>query len=243
VSPERAPGRLAFALAGLLLAGAPLAARSDPQVDAACEALRTDGSLKVRTQAAIVLGQRGAPEAVPALRRAVAEDRAPAVRLAAVGALGKLGARAARSTLESARAADPDPAVQAAAARALAALGPVTLQLEPAEGTPAARPGLRDALARRLGELGFGPVEPGELKVRPVVEVEVSSDAGRTQIVAHGSLAVVDADGRVELLEATARATLQAGATGARLASTTSKVVEAAARGLADDLAARLGRR
>ena len=243
MSAERRPGRRLPALLLAVTLGAPAVARPDPQVDAACEALRGDSSLKVRTQAAIILGQRGAPEAVSALRRAVAEDRAPAVRLAAASALGKLGARAARSTLEAARTADPDAAVQAAAARALAALGPVTLQLEPGEGSAAARPALREALARRLGELGWRPTDQGELKVRPSVGVEVSADAARTLVEAHGSLAVVDADGRVELLEATARATLPAGAAPPRVASTTSKVVEAVARGLAEDLAARLGRR
>jgi len=52
-------------LAALLALAA--AARAESPVEAAVQALRKDPSLKVRTQAAIVLGQRGAPEAVPAV--------------------------------------------------------------------------------------------------------------------------------------------------------------------------------
>ena len=66
----------------LLLVAAPLA-RGESANESAIRALRNDTSLKVRTQAALVLGQRGAAEAVPALREAVARDEAPAVRLAA----------------------------------------------------------------------------------------------------------------------------------------------------------------
>jgi hypothetical protein len=57
----------------LLLVSA--AARGDAQIDGAIHALRRDSSLKVRTQAAIVLGQRAAPQAVAALREAVAGRR------------------------------------------------------------------------------------------------------------------------------------------------------------------------
>ena len=105
--------RLAAVAALVLVAAAP--ALSDPQVDAAIRALKGDSSLKVRTQAAIVLGQRGAQEAVRALRDAVAADRAAAVRIAAVTALAKIGDRSARSTLKLAAQADPDESVRRAA--------------------------------------------------------------------------------------------------------------------------------
>ena len=84
-----------------------LAAWGDSQVELAMRALRKDSSLKVRTQAAIVLGQRGALEAVPVLREAVATDESPAVRLAAIAALGKLRDRSARPTLRAAADSDP----------------------------------------------------------------------------------------------------------------------------------------
>src|SRR5512142_1132594 len=104
---------------------APLAVLADVANESAIRALRKDSSLKVRTQAAVVLGQRGAMEAVSALKEAVATDDAAAVRLAAVAALGKLRDRSARSTLRAASEADPDSAVRRAAAKALEELGPL----------------------------------------------------------------------------------------------------------------------
>jgi hypothetical protein len=239
VSPARAARRLAPALV-LALAGAALA---DGPVDAAVQALRKDGSLKVRTQAAIVLGQRGAPEAIPALRQAVAEDPASAVRLAAVGALSKLGARVARPTLQAAASADADAAVRAAAARALAGFGPVSLALEEVAGSGAARGAAREALLAHLERLGLPVAEGGEVKVRPTVTVEVTSTAGKTTVAARISLAAVDGDGRVELLEGSARASVAGAVPEARLGGVTLKALEAAARGPCEDLATRLGRR
>ncbi len=102
-------------LAVVLLLALACPAVADPQVDAAIRALRRDSSMKVRTQAAIVLGQRAVAQAVPALREAVAEDRAAAVRIAAVAALAKIGDRGARSTLKAPSEANPDPAVRHAA--------------------------------------------------------------------------------------------------------------------------------
>src|SRR5512137_2461958 len=139
--------------ASLVLAAAIAVIASADGVDPAVIALRQDPSLKVRTQAAIVLGQRGTPAGVTALREAVAEDQAASVRLAAVAALGRLEAREARRTLQAAEQADPDPAVRAAAARALAALGPVTVTVEVASGPAGAR--LSEALSRQLRERGL----------------------------------------------------------------------------------------
>ena len=87
-----------------LLAALAGPARAASPVEAAIDALLHDDSLKVRTQAAIILGQRGGVAAIPALRQAVAGDDSAAVRIAAVSALAKLHARVARPTLMAARA-------------------------------------------------------------------------------------------------------------------------------------------
>lgn len=231
---------LAALLSALALAPAG-PARADAAVDAAVRALRRDDSLKVRTQAAIVLGQRGAPEAVPALRQAVAEDRAPAVRLAAVGALARLAARAARPTLQAAAADDADPAVRAAAARALAALGPVTLALEEASGPAAARAAVKEALARHLVRLGLSLEEPADLRLRPTVTVEVAAAGGKTVVTARVSLSAVDGDGRVDLLEGSAKASVAGALPEAKLAGVAAKAVDAAAREPCEALVTRLG--
>jgi HEAT repeat protein len=228
--------RLALALA---LALAP-SARGDGAVDTAVNALRRDDSLKVRTQAAIVLGQRGAMEAVPALRQAVAEDRAAAVRLAAVGALSKLGARAARPTLKHAAQADADPSVRAAAVRALEALGPVTVMLEEPAGTASARAAARGALTRHLERLGLPLAERGEVRLRPTVTLEVSAGGGRTVVAAKVSLATVDGDGRLDLLEGSARATVAGSLPEPRLGEVAARAVDAAALEPCEDLATRL---
>lgn len=225
----------------LLLAGT---ARGDAQLDGAVEALQRDPSLKVRTQAAIVLGQRSAPEAVRALRRAVAEDGAAAVRLAAVGALARIGDRAARPTLKHASLADPDAAVRRAAARAAAELGPIALAIEAPAGTAGAREPLRDALGRNLAAHGFTIGHPGELRLKPSIELEVEESGGRTVIAVRTSLAVVDGDGRVDLVQASARASVAGPRpVEAKLAGYSARAIEAAARTLSDDLAERLSAR
>ena len=232
---------MARLLAALLLAALAVPALADADADPAVAALRGDPSLKVRTQAAIVLGQRGSPEAVRALRQAVAEDQAAAVRLAAVSALGRLEAPAARLTLQAAAQADPDPAVRAAAARALAALGPVTLTVEVAGGPSGAR--LSEALSRQLRERGLALAADGELRLQPKVNVDVADGGGRTTFEARASLVVVDGDGRMDMLESQARASVSGPVPESRRAAYVTKVVEAAARGLGDDLAVKLGRR
>jgi HEAT repeat protein len=190
-----------------------------------------------------VLGQRGAMEAVPALRQAVAEDRAAAVRLAAVGALAKLGARAARPTLRAAAQADADAAVRAAAGRAVAALGPVTLALEEPAGTPAARAAAREALGRHLERLGLPLDEQGEVRLRPTVTLETSAAGGKTVVIAKVSLAALDGDGRLDLLEGSAKATVAGTLPESKLAVVAAKAIDAAAREPCEDLATRLGGR
>lgn len=225
-------------LAALLLAALAVVARAQ---DAAVTALRRDSSLKVRTQAAIVLGQHGTPEAIAALRGAVAEDRAAAVRLAAVSALGRLQARGARLTLQAAAQADPDPAVRAAASRAHAALGPVTLTV--AEGTGPSGARLSEAVVRQLRERGFELAEQGELRVQPKVKLEVTEGGGKTTFEARVSLVVVDGDGRMDLLETKGRAAVAGAVPESRRGAYLIKVLEAAGRELGDDLAVKLGQR
>ena len=219
------------------------AAGAASPVDAAIDALRNDSSLKVRTQAAVILGQRGAVEAVPFLRQAVAGDDSAAVRIAAVAALAKLRARAARPTLLAARESDPDEAVRSAASRALDALGPVSVRIEQASGTPAVRTAARTSLASRLRELGFAVGDGGEVRLKPTVAVDVASGGDRTVISAKTSVVVVDGDGHVEMVEGSARATFSGTLPDARLAATFAKVVDAAIGGLCQDLAMKLGGR
>jgi hypothetical protein len=231
---------MARLLAALLLVASAAPAHAEGG-DPAVTALRNDGSLKVRTQAAIVLGQRGSPEAIAALREAVAGDQAPSVRLAAVSALGRLVARGSRLTLQAAAQADPDAAVRTAAVKALVALGPVTLTIEEAGGPSGPR--LSAAVAGQLRERGLSVADQGELRVRPKLTLAISEAGGRTTFEARASLAVVDGDGRIDLLETKAKATVNGAVTEARRGAYLQKVVEAAGKGLGDDLANKVGRR
>jgi hypothetical protein len=229
-----------------LLIALAVPARSDPQAEAAIRALRRDSSMKVRTQAAIVLGQRAAAQAVPALREAVAEDGAAAVRIAAVAALAKIGDRAARSTLKAASEADPDDSVRRAALRALEALGPVAISIDEPAGPSSARAPLREALAGHLRDRGFAVVEGGEggeIRLKPTVKVGVDDKGGKTVIAVKASMVVVDGDGRVDLVEASARASVSGAVPDGKLAAYSARAIDAAARTLAEDLAVRLGER
>lgn len=235
--------RVVALLAALAYSVVASAALADPQIDAAILALRKDSSLKVRTQAAIVLGQRSAPEAVQALREAVAEDGAASVRIAAVAALAKIGDRRARSTLRAASAADPDDAVRRAAARALATFGKIAFSIEEPAGPPPLRSVFLDALARELKSRGFSLSDPADLRLRPSLKLELSENGGKTVIAIRTTLAVVDGDGRVDLMEAGAKATVSGVVPEAKVPGYSAKVVEAAVRALCDDLAAKLAER
>lgn len=226
-----------------LLAALATIAAADPQVDEAIRALRRDSSLKVRTQAAIVLGQRNAREAVQALREAVAEDGAPAVRIAAVAALAKIGDRRARPTLRLASAADPDDAVRRAAARALARFGPIAFAVEEPGGAPSVRGAFRDALLGELKSRGFSLSDRPDLRLKPTVKLGVDETGGKTVIAVRATLAMVDGDGRVDLVEAAARATVSGAVPDKKVAGYSGKAIDAAVRALCDDLAGRLAGR
>jgi hypothetical protein len=229
------------AVAVVLALAVPAAA--DPLVDGAIRALRRDSSMKVRTQAAIVLGQRLVAQAVPALREAVAEDAAAAVRIAAVAALSKIGDRGARSTLRAASEADPDPSVRTAARRALDALGPIAISIDEPSGPGSARAPMRDALATHLRERGYDVRDEGEFRLKPTVKVDVERVGTKTVIAVKASLVVVDADGRVDLVESIARASVTGAVADWKLPVYTGRAIDAAARNLTEDLAARLGGR
>jgi hypothetical protein len=224
----------------LVLAGP---ARSAPGVDAAIAALRGDSSLKVRTQAAVVLGQRGAIEAVPFLRQAVAKDDSAAVRIAAVGALAKLRARVARPTLIAARESDPDEAVRTAASRAVDALGPVTVRVEEAMGSQTMRDAAHASLVSHLGELGFTVAEAGEIRLKPTIAIEIAEGGGSTVVSATTSVLVVDGDNHIEMMESSAKATIAGTVFDERLLATSAKAVDASIRAVCQDLAMKLGRR
>jgi hypothetical protein len=233
--------------AAAVLLALSLSAAADSQDEEAIRALRGDSSLKVRTQAAIVLGQRAPTGAVPALRDAVARDQSPAVRLAAIAALAKLRDRSARPTLRAAAELDPEDAVRKAAARAVAELGPLSFSIETpgGEGGSAAHGALRDALARELRGQGFAVGSRGAVRLKPsVLKVDVDASGGRTVIAVKTSLVAVDGDGRMAaMLESGAKLSAAGIIPERKLAAYSAKALEAAAKTLCEDLAARLGER
>jgi hypothetical protein len=238
--------RLAVPVVLLLLAAG---ARADPQLDLAREALRSDRSLKVRAQAAIVLGQRGGPEAVEALREALQGDREPAVRLAAVGALGRIGGPDARQALEAASRSDGDPRVREAAGRAFAALTPArgalvfSIEEISGKGCATTRAAFRASLARHLRDRGYAVVESGAgYRLKPsILRVDVESGAGSTVIAVKTSLVAVDGSGRMAaMLEGGARLKATGTVPKDAVERYAARAVDAAARTLCEDLAARL---
>ena len=206
---SRLAGCLLLPLLVILPAGAAAAPTiDDPGVQAAVSALREDGSLKVRTQAALVLGRRRARAATPALCDALASDDAPAVRIAAAAALARIGDPAGRAALERASERDPDLSVRAAAARALAEIGfAFTIDEPSGEGGVQARAALREAITRHLERRGYAVVEHGGMTLKPsVLKVDVQERGGRTFIAVKAALVAVDGQGRMAaMLESGAR--------------------------------------
>jgi len=235
-------------LASVLLLALSAAALADAQIDAATRALRSDSSLKVRAQAAIILGQRGAREAVGALSDAVRNDSSEAVRLAAVSALAKIGDPAGRGAIEAATK-DDDARVRTAAEKALVAFagpgpvgaGSIAVLLEEAtgKGDAALRAELRSALERHLRAQGFNVVTRGQKYVlRPsVLKIDVEKQEGKTIIAVTASLVAVDGKGTMTaMLQGGARLKAVGTATGAQVPKYAAKAMDAAAKGLTDDL-------
>ncbi len=243
--------RRAVSLALLLAAAGALA---ETQVEYAVRALRQDSSMKVRAQAAIVLGQRGGAEAVSALLEALQKDGSPAVRIAAASALGRLGDAAAKPSLELAIRTDRDAKVRAAAQRALdewagaveGVLAFVVEETAGSAGSPRARQELRDAIARHLKDRGFAVVDAGGgYRIKPsVLRLDVDTAGGKTVIAVRASLIAVDGRGRMAaMLEGGARLKASGGIADAAIDRYSLQAVDAAARTLCDDLAERLGER
>jgi hypothetical protein len=235
-------------LATSLILALAAAARGDAQIDAAIRALRSDSSLKVRAQAAIILGQRQATEAVGALADAVRNDSSEAVRLAAVSALAKIGDPAGRGAIEAALK-DDDERVRAAAEKAIAAFsgpGPVLpgaiavlLEAPTGKGDDALRQEFRGALERRLREQGFNVVARGQKFVlRPsVLKVEVERADGKTLVAVQASLIAVDGKGTMTaMLQGSGKVKALGTATSAQVPRYAAKAMDAAAKTLTDDL-------
>lgn len=240
-------------LATVLLLAVAGAARGDAQVDAAVRALRSDSSLKVRAQAAIILGQRGAVEAVGALADAARNDSSDAVRLAAVSALAKIGDPAGQAAIEAATK-DRDDRVRAAAEKALAAIlgpgpagpGAIAVLLEDAtgKGDSQLRADFRASLERHLRERGFSVVKRGQRYVlKPsVLKVEVDKADGKTVVAVKASLVAVDGRGTMTaMLEGGAKVKAVGTATSALVPKYAAKAADAAARTLTEDLKGQLG--
>lgn len=227
----------------------------DLAVQRAVEALKRDSSLKVRTQAALVLGQLGAADAVPALTTALLEDRAPAVRIAAAAALGRIGDPSALQALEGAERDDGDGEVREAAGRALAQVRihgkrsvdrrAVVIEEVTGKGGVQARKALRTALAVQLQRAGFALVEPEEaaFRIKPsVISVETSESGGKLFVSVKAAAVAVGLDGRMAaIIQGGARVR----ASGARRSEAVEEqlsatALEAAARTLSEDLASQL---
>ncbi len=230
---------------------AALPALPEGQAERAIRALRDDRSLKVRAQAALVLAQQPSPEAVEALSAALASDDAAAVRIAAAASLGKIGDHSARQALESARKSDPESRVREAAAQALEELDArgarrITIEEVQGRGGDAARRALHAALSRHLAHRGFAVVDSGDhaaWRIKPsVLAVDVLDDDGRTTIAVRASAVAVDGQGRMAaMIESAARLKASGGGLGAaRERELSTRALDAAARTLSEDLAARL---
>lgn len=228
------------------------AARGDAQIEAAIRALRSDSSLKVRAQAAIILGQRSAAEAVGALADAARNDSSEAVRLACVSALARIGDPAGVGAIEAATH-DSDSRVRAAAQKAMAAFagpGPVApdsvaVLIEDAtgKGDAALKAEFRRSLEHHLREQGFSVVARGQKFVlRPsVITVDVEKADGKTIVAVRASLVAVDHKGTMTaMLEGGAKVKAVGTATSSMVPKYAAKAMDVAARTLTDDLKDRL---
>lgn len=242
------PAALAVLVA--LLAWSPARA-ADPVVERAIQALDRDPSMKVRTQAALVLAQRNARTAIPALVHALSADESAAVRIAAASALARLSDLAAKEPLEAAGRADPDPGVRSAASRALGELlasSSRALALDEPQGElagPAARAALHEALSRHLRRQGFAVVaghEPAGYRLKPsVLELDVAQAGGKLTISVKVSVVAVDSQGRMAaMVEGGARLRARGGQAGGGPDQLAARALDAAAVSLSEDLAARL---
>ncbi len=248
--------RPSLGLVLVALAVAPIAARPDPQTERALRALATSDSLKIRTQAALILGQLKPSDAGPALRKAAVGDPSAAVRIAAVAGLARFGDPESKAVLERVQRSDPDEGVRTSAAGALVALrDPVTpavrgrgeVVLEDTVGSagrPSDRAALRDALGRRLTEAGFQVGRDG-IRLKPsIVRLDVERASEKTVLAVRAELVAVEGGGRMAaMLEGAAKVSAHGPIGDRELAEYSVRVVDAVAKVLVEDLAAKLGER
>jgi len=238
-----------------LLAGS-LADGYEPTLERAIQALREDPSLKVRAQAALLLGQKGGPAVVPVLVAALQGDPSSAVRTAAAAALGRIGDPSARGPLTEAQRADPDGEVRGAAGAALQELEErlraparrrsVAVEDVQGKGTAAEKGALRDALSRQLADRGFAVAGPGEaptFRVKAsVLALDVLEAEGRVSVDVKASAMAVEASGRMAAMsEGAAHLKTPAGRlTPQKEEQLSERALEAAARILSDEIALEL---
>jgi len=250
---------LVAALAGLgmaaLLAGS-LAEGLDANLERAVEALRQDPSLKVRAQAALLLGQKGGAAVVPILSASLASDPSTAVRAAAAAALGRIRDPSAREALARAQLSEGDEEVRRATVRALedwtertrAQPRPRSVAIEDVQGkgTLADKGALRDALLRNLADRGFPAAAPGEtatFRVKAsVLALDVLQSGSRVSIDVKASAVAVEEGGRMAAMSEGAAhlKTQSAGLTREREQQLSARALEAAARILSDEIAVEL---
>jgi hypothetical protein len=240
-------------LSTVLLVSIAGTALGDPQVDAAIDSLQNDSSLKVRAQAAILLGQRRAREAVGPLSHAARRDSSEAVRLAAVFALGKIGDLQGLPAVEFALK-DDDENVRAAAQAAMKELvgscapgsggASVTIDEARGEGSPSLRAEFRDALERQLRKQCFNVMTRGAGHVlRPSIEkVDPREEGGKTVVTVRAAVVAVDGKGTMTaMLHASGTGKIGAARTPALEKRCASAAAEAAATKLTDGLKESLG--
>jgi len=242
-----------FGLAALL-AGS-LAEGFDATVERAAEALKRDPSLKVRVQAALVLGQKGGPPVVPVLVSSLAGDPSAAVRAAAAAALGRIGDASARDALAAAMRSDGEEEVRTAAGWALeeivertraASRRSVAIEEVQGKGSLAEKGALREALARHLADRGFPVASAGEaptFRVKAsVLALDVLQAGGKVSIDVKASAMAVEASGRMAAMSEGAAhlKTPASRLTHEKEEQLSARALEAAARILCDEIALEL---
>jgi len=225
-------------------------------LERAVQALREDRSLKVRAQAALVLGQKGGAAVVPVLVSSLQDDPSAAVRTAAAAALGRIGDPSARDPLAEAQRSDPDEEVRAACGAALDEFEErsrtvvrrrsVTIEDVQGKGTAAERGALRDALSRQLSDRGFPVARAGEtptFRVKAsVLSLDILEAGGRVSVDVKASAMAVEASGRMAAMsEGAAHLKTPAGhLTHLKEEQLSARALEAAARILSDEIALEL---
>jgi hypothetical protein len=131
--------------------------------------------------------------------------------------------------------------------RAAGGFGRVVSIEEPAgsAGGADARAALRDALGKHLRAAGFSVVDEGGVRIKPsVVRVDVDAGDGKTVVAVRAALVAVERNGRMAaMLESGARLSATGALPNDKLRTYAARALDAAARILSDDLAAKLAER